>query len=428
MKSLFSLFFLFISLSLISQESLKNQLFYQISPTYNFKQSIISITFDDCAPKVFTVAEPLLNERDLPTTFYIVTSRLKDTTYKRLVKEAYLSSHEIGSHTVNHVRLPEYDSLRIDYELKTSQKSINSLLGGNKCLSFAYPGSCLNDIVIRMTKKYYFSARAGIRGYNLYDFFDKYKLSTMTYMSGLQKWQLKNIVNQTSQSALWLIETFHGIDGEGWASIDPSAFAEHLDYLKTLENITWFATVSTVIKYSDERDSLRVFCDECDDKFYRIRLEDNLNDSIYNQPLSISLKVPNNWEGISILGAEFVKMIFKDGFKFLLFNALPNNKEILIKPEFISAVESLDTRFIQIKPNPFNEYIDISFETTKPSDIQIILKDIYNKVQLVQDVVCGEPINTVKLITDQVSKGSYILELINKTSNERLISKIIKVN
>src|ERR1035437_3705369 len=172
---------IFLQINLFSQELTNNQIYYFIAPVYNFKESILSITFDDGTPVQFIKAVPLLNERNIPATFYIVTYALQDSGFRNLVNSAYLAHHEIGSHTVNHYNLTKLDSTSIEIELLQSQKSINAMFGKKYCQTFAYPFGIYNDSVVQITKKYYLAARSLIGGINLLDSLHRYELRNMSF-------------------------------------------------------------------------------------------------------------------------------------------------------------------------------------------------------------------------------------------------------
>jgi peptidoglycan/xylan/chitin deacetylase (PgdA/CDA1 family) len=423
-------FFIFQTINLFSQETIhKNELYYEIAPVYNFKQSILSITFDDGDPIEFTEAVPLLNEREIPATFYIITRDLSDSTFRSMVYNAYLAHHEIGSHTVNHPNLAELDNSQIEFELSRSQNDINSVLGNYSCLTFAYPGGKFNDNIIQIAKKYYLTARSGLGGYNAITSSDRYRLRAMSYESNVKISQLNNIVKRASRVGLWLIEIFHGLDDSGWEPINSNKFAEHLDYIKSKESITWYATISSVIKYSDESKKAKIICEDCNDSIYNVRLNDDLNDSIYDQPLSLKINVPSNWENIEVSGAELVTTKYTDNNKFVFINALPNNKIITIKPQDIEIPQPGPlVNIINVSPNPFNEFIDISFDAKVNCSIQFSLNNSMGSWAIDNEESCQKGISTVHVNTSKFSKGIYVLKMIVNKNNQIIIKKLIKLN
>jgi len=87
--------------------------FYEIAPLYDFKESAVSLTFDDGYINQFLVGLPLLIERKLPVTFYIVTKGIDEIN--EAVTKSELNGYEIGSHTVNHRNLILINKASVDW-------------------------------------------------------------------------------------------------------------------------------------------------------------------------------------------------------------------------------------------------------------------------------------------------------------------------
>jgi peptidoglycan/xylan/chitin deacetylase (PgdA/CDA1 family) len=422
MRMILFSFLIFLNINLYSQEGINNEIYYAIAPIYNFKHSILSITFDDGVPNQFTVAVPLLNARNIPATFYVPIYSLSDSALRSMVFDAYLAHHEIGSHSVNHYNLANLNRSQVDFELSQSLRVINTLLKSNDCLTLAYPFGTYNDSVIQITKKYYLAARSVLIGFNSIDNIDRYRLKVKYYTHDANLKLLNRFVKNSIEKGLWEIELFHGINGQGYEPINSDLLSSHLDYIKSRESQIWFATVSNVIKYADESKNVKLICDECNDSIYRLRLEDNLNDSIYNQPLSLKIRIPDNWEDdIQLNRAQLIKTFSADGNRFLLFNALPNNQLITIKPVHIDVLKFEPAlRFLNLGPNPFIDHIDISFEVINPPfDIYISIintdgKEIYN-----EKVNCTTPIINIQINTNNFSSGLYLFKIIVKTPQNK---------
>ena len=210
---IFIYFLFFIEVNAFPQESF-NSLYYKIAPVFNFKESILSITFDDGTPIQFEKAVPLLNERNIPATFYIVTYALKDSGFRNMVYNAYLAHHEIGSHTINHYELTKLNKATVEFELSQAQKDINEVCGKKYCTTFAYPYGVYNDSVVQITRKYYLAARSVLNGYNPITSFNRYELKIKAFEEPTAA-LLNKRVTYAINNKLWLIELLHGIDGIG---------------------------------------------------------------------------------------------------------------------------------------------------------------------------------------------------------------------
>lgn len=93
-------FTILISSALVSSATCLAQSGY-ITKWKDNKQAAVNITFDDNLANQFTFALPQLNSRNLPATFFVITSTVNWSQAQALVN----SSHEVGSHTVTHPHL-----------------------------------------------------------------------------------------------------------------------------------------------------------------------------------------------------------------------------------------------------------------------------------------------------------------------------------
>ena len=114
----------------------------------------IAITFDDgYSDKLFTAA-PLLAKSGFPFTVFICSGAVAERRNGFLRPEevcelAELPGVQIGSHTVNHVRLTTCDDKELKYELKSSKSYLEDLIGRSvTCVS--YPHGDVNHRVRNM--------------------------------------------------------------------------------------------------------------------------------------------------------------------------------------------------------------------------------------------------------------------------------------
>lgn len=120
----------------------------------------VVLTFDDGAETAFTVALPELRKRGLRATFFLVTGLIGDDEAHRRVEagvryliwpevlELARAGMEIGSHSVDHARLPDLPPERVREELSLSKRTLEEHLGAPVDL-FAYPFNSLREPVRR---------------------------------------------------------------------------------------------------------------------------------------------------------------------------------------------------------------------------------------------------------------------------------------
>ena len=113
-------------------------------------QPAVVLTFDDGTEDAVSVVLPELVKRKLTATFFITTGFIADDEAHRHVEEGvrYLiwpevlalrsAGMEIGSHTIDHARLPDLEDARIREELVQSKRVLEEHLQAPVDL-FAYP-------------------------------------------------------------------------------------------------------------------------------------------------------------------------------------------------------------------------------------------------------------------------------------------------
>lgn len=151
-------------------------------------QRAVVLTFDDGAQDAFTVALPELRRRGMRGTFFIVTGLVGDDEAHRRIEGGvrYLiwpevlqllrSGMEIGSHSVDHARLPDLPAGRVREELVQSKRALEEHLGAPVEV-FAYPfNSVRSEVREAVIAAGYRAAVAGeVHGSD--DWFQLYRVS-----------------------------------------------------------------------------------------------------------------------------------------------------------------------------------------------------------------------------------------------------------
>lgn len=403
-----------------------SNLFYQIAPLYDFKKSIVSLSFDDGSINQFLIALPLLKEKEIPATFYVITD-LVDSTIKSILLNNLSKDYEIGSHTASHPDLIKIGSENAKMELLNSRSFLKYNFGVNSGLTMSYPWGIYNSQIQQIAKSIYLAARSTDPGYNSLNSLNRYALKTLSFDKQIRAVDADQWIDYAIQNNLWLIEMIHGINNVGYSPIHSQELEEHLDYINNVKDKIWCTTVINVIKYIDESKKAEIKCDICTDSVYNLRIDDFLNDSVYNQPLSVRIKVPSSWDSISITNAENLKTEYTNRNKFLLFNALPDNKVIIVRPKVIYEPEKESgIRIVYLSANPFHDFIKLSLDVLDQQDIDIILCDINGR--LLNHQKEKKPIEVINLEFDTtgISNGIYILR-ISGSSGDRIVKKLVKI-
>jgi len=418
----------FSQISLFAQKMIidNSDFFYQIAPVYNFKQSILSLTFDDGYINQFSIGIPILKEKKIPATFYIITDAI-DSLTKGLILSNLSNDYEIGSHTATHPDLVKIGNAEADKELLNSKLFLQKYFGVNSGLTMAYPWGIYNSSVKQIAKNYYLAARSTDVGYNSFYSLDRYALKMQNFDKRTGVYKANLWVDYAMKNKLWLIEMIHSINDAGYWSLSYNSLNEHLDYIKTFENDIWCSTIENVIKYKDESKSAKILCDLCNDTIYKIRINDFMDDSVYNQPLSIRIKVPDNWDSISISNNEKIKTEYNNKSKFILFNALPDNQELTIRPGLISAPEKESgIRLVYLSANPFFDNIKLAIEVFGQRDLDIVLCDMNGKLMIHYNEKAVNGVINFLFDTSEINPGIYFLR-VNSSGSDYIIKKLVKI-
>ena len=199
----------------------------------------VSISFDDGSDSQLEIAVPILDQFDLPATFYINPRVRSDLEPWRKVG---LSGHEIGNHTVSHIcsrnfgwsgkKSLETSSLSdIENDILLAEERLRSLLPEQTERTFCYP--CYQNHVgegidrqsyVPVIAKHFPAARGTGEAANHPELTDLHYL-TSWIVSG---WMSGSDLIKATQAAMaqkrWIIFVFHGMSSQKPSRWDPTSY------------------------------------------------------------------------------------------------------------------------------------------------------------------------------------------------------------
>lgn len=204
---------------------------------------MVSLTFDDGWQSIYTYGIPILEEANLKSTQYIVSTKLYPW-YGRMtlaqVLDMQAKGHEIGGHTRNHVPLAQVTSL---YDQMTGGRQDLLAMGVTTQDAFAYPFGEYNAQARQaVIDAGYTSGRSVDLGFNTINT-DKYLLKTQHVELNTTVAQVKAWIDQANAEGTWLILMFHQIDPNAQAigaiyGTTPTVLQGIVDYLlQTQSNV-----------------------------------------------------------------------------------------------------------------------------------------------------------------------------------------------
>ncbi len=202
---------------------------------------VISIAFDDNYENQYEYAYPLMLERGLVGTFYVLTNHIQDISgnpnYMSVaeIQEIQANGNEIGSHSVTHSKFPNLTDEQIRYECEASKEILQSY--GLTISNFAYPDGLTNNHVDSIVSEYYRSGRTA--------YVEPYLMDVPTSQFRIAGFSaetadstalslLKGMVDQVYSSNGWAVVFFHNIKpgiSEELYTTSTQDFGSFLDYI-----------------------------------------------------------------------------------------------------------------------------------------------------------------------------------------------------
>lgn len=210
---------------------------------------VVTIAFDDGRSSQYQYAYPLMKQRGITGTFYIVSNLVKDISgnYKFMsfseIFDLQNSGNEIGSHSHNHPSFTSLTEEKIRYECSESRNVLEA--HGLTVENFAYPYGSTNDFVDSIVSEYYHSARTVYTSpYVMSLPTSQFRLTAFAGETGDSNAlpRLKNEVDLLTANQ-WLILLFHSVEpnvSDEPHTISTQDFEEFLDYivLKGIKTLT----------------------------------------------------------------------------------------------------------------------------------------------------------------------------------------------
>ena len=296
---------------------------YTMARWYGFRAAACSLTFDDGTLDQYLLAFPELERRNLKATFFLITgprsSGLWDDSGRPRqllgwphAREISLAGHEVASHSIRHLDL-SLAGAPVPSELRGSLQDLTREVAVQDGAVFGWPYWRSSRSGRRHARRIYVAARSGtasvdsflaggIPGATPADLFDVAALGLLAD-ADVENWQV--VLEQGLAVGGWIIPNFHGIDdgwvGDaalGWQPLSLELFRSVLDYL--VRQDLWIAPFGRVARYVRERDSARLLVVAEEPYELHYRLVDGYEDSVYDQALTLRLRLPDGWEAVEV--------------------------------------------------------------------------------------------------------------------------------
>ncbi len=324
---------------------------------YGNNSAAISLTFDDALASQADLAAPLMRDRGLRGTFYVPVYDVNTTSSNGICADwndiINISNwgNEIGSHTLTHLDLITLSPQELWDEVVLAKQYLKENITGASVDTFSYPYGSYNEEVLDLVREHYIAARG-----------DRHNISAAPSPSGSSPTKRFTLtpcnfgstemladMNQLVEDAVnmkgWLVEMIHAIEADGWDPVPLITFTSHLDYIHSRLDDVWSAPFSNVTRYYRARDAAIPVISDITNHSFSVFLDSQLDPSIYNEPLTLNISVPSNWEDVRIIVGNnnyTMKTQPDAGERSFLLNLPLNVSAEIIKDNFPPILESVE--------------------------------------------------------------------------------------
>jgi len=357
--------------------------------------------------------------------------------------------HEIASHTMNHDSLTILpiggDTLTegtVLYELYQSKKEIEKRIPDKKCITLAYPYSERNQFVDSLASLFYEAGRSAGEEPNYYSldyFYDlnsyvvRFNQPRNTLADDLD--ELYSFMNWTHNSILnedWAIMMIHEIVpqselpdlvSEGlYEPITNEWFTYLCDWInaRSENKEIWVETTGNIVRYMKQRDSCGYQIISSTQDEIEIEITDNLDDEIYNYPLSAYVTIPEDWDNVLVSQSgriDTLSAIATDSGQVVLCQIVPDDGITTLTKLNITGIDDekdqpLTFELNQNYPNPFNPSTRISWQSSVGRWQTLKIYDVLgNEIATLVDEFKSAGTYEVEFDGSRLSSGVYFYQL-----------------
>jgi peptidoglycan-N-acetylglucosamine deacetylase len=360
---------------------------YEVGTWSGFKPGAVSFTFDDGCLNQLAVALPMFNQYGYKMTLFTVINWGPNWT---ALQTAASNGHEIASHTMSHADFSTTTETGQNTELKNSQDAINGHIGGQHCITIAYPNCHLGNTAL--CNQYYMAARGCsgvVEASTPSNFMNISSIVCGTQGSVKTALDFKAKADAAVASRGWVVFLIHGIDNDGgYSPITTATLKGALDSLSSHREKYWVSTFGNISRYILERNCVSVKELSNTDSLITIQVIDTLDNVIYNYPVTIRRPLPLNWTSASIsqnsktINAQILEI---SSVKYVLFDAVPDSGDITIRKSELTHVSGSynylpsHPSIMQNYPNPFNPSTKIKYYLHTSMEISLKMYNLFGQ-------------------------------------------------
>jgi peptidoglycan-N-acetylglucosamine deacetylase len=391
---------------------------YQVGTWSGFRTAAICYTFDDEYPNQLKIAVPEFNKYNYKLTMFTITTPTWNPAANWSgLQSAVAEGHEVASHTVTHPYLNKLTVEQEIAELHDSKATIESNIPGYKCLTMAYP-YCVRGRDT-LCAKYYIGARACQGSIDPKTPTSFMNISSVVVGSlGINtSASMKGYFKSVAKSKGLFTLLIHGIDDDNsWSNTNSILLKNSLNYLSYRRSQFWVTTFRDATLYIKERNAANITQTSDLDTIKTLTVTDNLDDSIFNFPLTIRRPLPDDWPSATVIQdtlAVPTRIVKVDTVVYITFDVVPDAGEVkIIKSDAVvePAVDVIPPD--SIPKDSLSAPVDIQQLGNEGSATEFKAWVVHNNLKFLVPptsgsnlIVCIYDLKGVSLFTRRITKG-----------------------
>jgi oligosaccharide reducing-end xylanase len=145
---------------------------------------------------------------------------------------------------------------------------------------------------------------------------------------------INNLADNAYNQSGWCVYLIHELDnGSGYSPLPSATLQQSVNYMSANQSKFWVDSFGDVVRYIRERNASTATELFNTGTSITVQVADNLNNSIYNFPITIRRPLSSGWSSASAsqggndLGAQIVTV---NGTNYVMFDAVPNAGNVTI--------------------------------------------------------------------------------------------------
>ncbi len=262
------------------------------------------------------------------------------------LKKLAARGYEFATHTVTHPQPGILDDANLRYEFEKCREDILENLGPAHTFSCEWPHGSNNERVWRIASPLYPALRNRmpadwLEEISRWDSKDP-TVSTKEYVQWQRGPKTKTSVETMkgwldtclTRDNVWLVLTFHGVDGIGYEPKTGAELREFFACIKRHGADVWPATFRDSVKYMRERMAAGVE-GGAGEGVVRVTLRHTLDRDLYRFPLTLRTRIPDGWASVAVTqdGARSAAKVETDARgRWAVYDAIPNSGPVELRP------------------------------------------------------------------------------------------------